>query len=426
MMLIKTIELFAGVGGFRIGLEKASTRDIRFRVIWSNQWEPGRRKQIASEIYTHRFGPLAPDEHSNIDIARVHSKDIPDHDLLVGGFPCQDYSVARPLNQAHGIVGKKGVLWWEIHRILEQRKFKPQFLMLENVDRLLKSPANQRGRDFAIMLGSLADLGYIVEWRVINAADYGMPQRRRRVFILGYLKDSRLNKRIKKTDEPLDWVLRLGTMARAFPAKSVQYPGRLFTHPNRIEGNLFKISESFNLSAPHISPFQNSGIMIDRKYWTLDLLPKYKGKSKTLGSALQKDSSVPESFFIKDKDLKRWEYLKGAKDEERYNKKGGFYYRYNEGAIPFPDRLDQPSRTIITSEGGSSPSRFKHVVLSEGRYRRLTPVELERLNMFPQNHTKGTPDKEYSDIERAFLMGNALVVGVIERLGRALVRSIQE
>src|ERR1700739_2931070 len=175
-MKLKVIELFAGVGGFRIGLEKASKE---YNVVWSNQWEPSTKKQDASEIYVKRFGSKG---HSNKDIANVATKDIPDHDLLVGGFPCQDYSVATTLKNSKGLQGKKGVLWWQIHRILSEKKKKPKYLFLENVDRLLKSPATQRGRDFAVMLASLSDLGYIVEWRIINAADYGMPQRRRRVF----------------------------------------------------------------------------------------------------------------------------------------------------------------------------------------------------------------------------------------------------
>ncbi|MEK6809392.1 MAG: DNA (cytosine-5-)-methyltransferase, partial [Nanoarchaeota archaeon] len=177
MEKIKVVELFAGVGGFRIGLGNASKK---YEVVWSNQWEPATKTQDASDVYVKRFGE---ENHSNVDIVKVNIKDIPKHNLLVGGFPCQDYSVAKSLSQSKGITGKKGVLWWEIHRILKDSKSNPEFVLLENVDRLLSSPASQRGRDFAIMLASLSDLGYIVEWRIINAADYGMPQRRRRVFI---------------------------------------------------------------------------------------------------------------------------------------------------------------------------------------------------------------------------------------------------
>ncbi|HNA33096.1 MAG TPA: DNA (cytosine-5-)-methyltransferase, partial [Flavobacteriales bacterium] len=203
---LRVAELFAGVGGFRIGLERAGA----FQVVWSNQWEPGRRKQHASEVYTARFGT---EHHVCSDIATVPTSDIPDHDLLVGGFPCQDYSVASTLKNAKGLVGRKGVLWWQIHRILDQKKHKPRWLLLENVDRLLGSPAGQRGRDFAVMLASLNALGYTVEWRVINAAEHGMPQRRRRVFIFGERGVRMPGPRF----DAHEYLLKEGLFACAFP-----------------------------------------------------------------------------------------------------------------------------------------------------------------------------------------------------------------
>lgn len=415
---IRVIELFAGVGGFRLGLEgqKPSTK-TPFQVVWSNQWEPSTRQQHASEVYTKRWGS---EHHSNDDIAQISIDDIPDHDMLVGGFPCQDYSVARTLNQATGLIGKKGVLWWEIYRILKEKKKKaPDFLLLENVDRLLKSPAKQRGRDFAIMLSSLSDLGYIVEWRVINAADYGMPQRRRRVFLMGYKKDTSLYKKIIKIKDPTQWVTTDGTMALAFPTKeSIDNPIRpesVF----KITGDVYEVSRHFHGTASS-SPFDNAGIVINRKVYTLKVTPKYSGKKATLADIILDEKSVPKDFFIDDKSVSKWKYLKGAKKELRKSL-SGHEYHYSEGAMVFPDALDNASRTIVTGEGGATPSRFKHVIEQNGKYRRLTPVELERLNMFPDDHTKGVPDAR-----RAFFMGNALVVGVVKRLGKALISQIEE
>lgn len=403
--MIRVIELFAGVGGFRIGLEKASPK---YKIIWSNQWEPSKKQQFASEIYKKRFGE---ENHLNVDIAKVPTSEIPDFDLLVGGFPCQDYSVARTLNQAKGLEGKKGVLWWQIHRILTEKKEKPAFLFLENVDRLLKSPAKQRGRDFAIMLASLSDLGYIVEWRVINASDYGMPQRRRRVLFLGYHKDSKIHNKIRNLNSPSDWISSKGILANAF--KIVQ--NDIETRDFLIGGDLPSISENFNKKIK-TSPFENCGIIIDRRVWTQKVKPNYNGRGILLRDIILPEGEVPKEFFIEDKSLERWKYLKGSKSEERTNKKNGFAYKYAEGNMVFPDSLDSPSRTIVTGEGGSSPSRFKHVIKTKsGKLRRLTPLELERLNMFPDNHTK-----EASDIQRAFLMGNALVVGLIEKIGKIL------
>jgi len=419
MKEIKIVELFAGVGGFRIGLESASNLKTKFKVAWSSQWEPGSTAQHASQIYTHVFGP---DNHSCEDIQEVIEKsfkNIPDHDLLVGGFPCQDYSVARTANQAKGIYGKKGVLWWSIFNILNKKgKNAPNFLMLENVDRLLKSPSGRRGRDFAIMLASLSDLGYAVEWRVINAADYGLPQRRRRVFIMGYKKDSKIYNLIKKEKEIKKWIYTNGVIANAFPVKNDNQNVDEF----KIEGELEKISEKFSSHKPTKSPFEISGVMIDRNVYTVKTSADYDGKPTLLKNIIITDETkIPEEFFIKGGDKKRWEYLKGGKKEPRKSK-SGFEYNYSEGPMVFPDSLDKPSRTIVTGEGGSSPSRFKHVIKTKsGKLRRLMPLELERLNMFPDNHTKNmSSGKITPDVKRAFIMGNALVVGVIERLGKSL------
>lgn len=411
------IELFAGVGGFRIGLNRANDAcGSHYSVVWSNQWEPATKAQHASDVYVARFGPQG---HCNDDIAKVIAErfhEIPDHDLLVGGFPCQDYSVAKTLSQSAGINGKKGVLWWSIHGILEKKEDKPRFLMLENVDRLLKSPAKQRGRDFAIILASLADLGYIAEWRVINAADYGFPQRRRRTFILAYHSSSKVSEMLRSRYSPEEWVLRDGTMATAFPVCLDQNLLNPINFP--LHGSLADITDNFNKSSTgtNESPFENAGIMIDRKVWTFKTKPSFNGPRTVLGDILIPENEVPEEFFISEEALPRWEYLKGGKSEIRKTQ-AGHEYHYSEGGMAFPDPLDKPSRTIITGEGGASASRFKHVVQQTpgGRLRRLTPIELERLDMFPDNHTAGK-----SNIVRAFFMGNALVVGVIQKLGESL------
>jgi DNA (cytosine-5)-methyltransferase 1 len=404
---IRVIELFAGVGGFRIGLERASNR---FKTIWNNQWEPSTKKQDASVVYCQRFGSQG---HSNEDIATVPTNEIPDADLLVGGFPCQDYSVATTLKRSGGIEGKKGVLWWQIHRILRDHTNPPSYLMLENVDRLLGSPATQRGRDFAIILASLSDLGYNVEWRVINAAEYGMPQRRRRTYIFAFKNGTTVFNAVKN---PSEWVLYKGIMVNAFPIlddKPIEYCFK-------IDGELDYISANFNKGKSQ-SPFKNAGIMMNRIVHTFQITPKYEGDFVTLGDILVPENEVPEAFFIPENQLSSWQYVKGGKSEKRINKTTGYEYNYSEGAMAFPDSADKPSRTIITGEGGASASRFKHVVLTpSGRYRRLVPIELERLNMFPDNHTIGATDSR-----RAFLMGNALVTGIVERIGLQLLKYMQ-
>lgn len=405
---IKVVELFAGVGGFRIGLEGASDA---FETIWNNQWEPSTVRQDASLVYQARFGSKG---HSNVDINNVRTNEIPDHDLLVGGFPCQDYSVASTLSRSGGIEGKKGVLWWQIYRILHEKGDKrPNYIFFENVDRLLGSPAKQRGRDFAIILASLADLGYIVEWRVINAAEYGMPQRRKRTYILGYRKESEV---CRKIEELNNWVLFDGVMAKAFQIKMKERSVSEF----KIEGTIQEVSDNFNKGKKE-TPFGDAGIMRDRMVYSVDSTPVYDGTIMTLGGNLVDEELVPEEFFISDLELPKWEYEKGSKKIERISK-DGYSYVFSEGSMAFPDAIDRPSRTIITGEGGAAASRFKHVVKTpSGRYRRLIPLELERLNMFPDNHTLHA---EVSDGRRAFLMGNALVCGIVQEIGKSLYRFI--
>ena len=410
---IKTIELFAGVGGFRLGLEQAEKSDKSFNIVWSNQWEPSTKTQHASDVYCARFGF---ENHSNEDISTVKVPNIPDHDLLVGGFPCQDYSVASTLKNSHGIVGKKGILWWSIYKILFQKKEKsPKYLLLENVDRLLKSPASQRGRDFAIILSSLNSLGYAVEWRVINASEYGMPQRRRRVFILAYKKGTKLYNKLKKFSitELLNKELLL---SKTFPIKPIDNKTLIV---EKLDSDLVEITENFNSETPKKNAFWEAGYMVNGKYYTSRVEIDYRGKFSVLGDFLIDEKDVPKEFYIDDEALKKWQYQKGAKSIPRVNKKTGHEYVYSEGSMGFPDALNKPSRTIITGEGGVSASRFKHVVEVDGRHRRLTPIELERLNMFPDNHTEGV-----SDSKRAFLMGNALVVGIIERIGKRILDEI--
>ncbi|NNC81974.1 MAG: DNA (cytosine-5-)-methyltransferase [Flavobacteriales bacterium] len=415
MKKIKVVELFAGVGGFRIGLEGyPRKRNSPYEVLWSNQWEPSTKKQHASMVYQARWPEC---DHVNQNIEEVIEQDfdsIPDHDLLVGGFPCQDYSVATSLRNSKGLRGKKGVLWWSIEAILrKKRKKRPRYLMLENVDRLLKSPADQRGRDFAIMLRSLADLGYAVEWRVINAADYGMPQRRRRIFILAYLKGTALFTALKKTD-PRTYLGSEGVMAKAFPVeKKVQL------EQVELPDDILEVSQTFGVGLKQ-SPFGQAGLMIDGSCYTGRVQSRYRGRRVVMEDILQDLDEVGKEFWIPKTKEKDWEYQKGAKRLDRVSR-NGHAYTFTEGRLTFPDPLDRPSRTIITGEGGPSPSRFKHVVEQEGVLRRLTPVELERLNMFPDDHTRSAGIR---DAKRAFFMGNALVVGVVEKLGRELAKRV--
>jgi DNA (cytosine-5)-methyltransferase 1 len=397
-------ELFAGVGGFRIGLEKSG-----WNVVYSNQWEPSTKIQYASDVYVKNFGNNG---HSNEDISLVDK--LPSNiDLVVGGFPCQDYSVAKSLNSAKGLKGKKGVLWWEILRLVEQSK--PRLIFLENVDRLLKSPSKQRGRDFAVMLKTLGECGYEIEWRIVNAADYGFPQRRIRVFIVA----KRITKKsIKINAEEI--LLKSGILARALPLSA--YEGSI--QEVSLKGDIEKISSKFN-SGGGKSPFSTAGYFRNEIAYTAKTTAKKVNKNKVLGDILEPDSKVPDEYWIDESRLKEWKYLKGAKSIKRTHKQSGVTYNYAEGKMAFPDLLTNPSRTILTAEGGTTPSRFKHIIKTKKGYRRLTPIELERLNGFPDNWTKfSASGLKIPDTKRAFFMGNALVIGLIEKVGQVLAQEL--
>ena len=407
---LRIAELFAGVGGFRLGFEGRAQEHIdQFDVVFSNQWEPSTNRQHASEVYEYVFGS---DGHNPNDIGTVLTEDIPDIDVLVGGFPCQDYSVAKSLPSSMGLFGKKGVLWWQIERILRQKHESGKtvtYVVLENVDRLIKSPAAQRGRDFAVMLSSLNNLGYHVEWRVINAAEYGFPQRRRRLFIVAVHSSLGYSHREDGS---------LGILERAFPTEGKPL---FMSQPIDLSmyADLSTLSENFNLKTPNTQPFKNSGFAMNNVVHTLQVVPLPQPIYTVLGDILIDEA--PDEYYLLESELEKWQYLKGAKAEKRVTSVG-FEYDYTEGGMVFPDALDNASRTIITGEGGRTASRFKHVVeCKSGRgLRRLTPIELERLNMFPDNHTRLGTNGELSDTKRAFFMGNALVVGVVDKIAREL------
>lgn len=390
----KTVcELFAGVGGFRLGLESAAAD---WRTVWFSQWEPGKKMQWAHDCYVSHWGNI--DKNTGIDIGEVDKALIPKHNLLVGGFPCQDYSVARPLPGSNGLEGKKGVLWWQIRDTLQKKK--APFVLLENVDRLLKSPASQRGRDFGVILACFAALGYSVEWRVINAAEYGAGQRRRRTFIFAYKNATKYGKAMKKK-KPIDVIGKDGFFARTFPIETIDC----------VNEGILEYKDIPNVSEKFEFPFENSGYMYDGKIYTASTIPIIE-KAIPLRRLLEHD--VNEKYYL-DENLQKWEYLKGAKKIKRISK-DGHEYIFSEGSIAFPDDIEMPARTMLTSE--SSLNRSTHVIRDpqNGKIRLLTPLETERIQGFSDNWTKtGMPEKF-----RYFCMGNALVVPMVTRMGKTL------
>ena len=450
----KTVcELFAGVGGFRCGLNNIKTvsdckKKEKWKTVWFSQWEPAEKKtQYAHDCYVYHFGTsldLDGNDTTNCNIEDVDKSKIPDFNLLVGGFPCQDYSVASSLATSKGLEGKKGVLWWSIREVLEEKK--PPFVLLENVDRLLKSPASQRGRDFGIMLACFRDEGYTVEWRVINAAEYGYQQRRRRTYIFAYKNDTKYAQRIVKkckyelSNNPednrngiADLILREGFFAKTFSVDTLDSKLLKITE---LPYGLGELSDQFKFD------FQNSGVMKDGIVYTVKTVPSYDGKCITLGDIMEsEDFDVDEKYFVPEERLyytipevthsdesrerlskeqrSTWQYIKGAKKLPR-KAANGHEYIFSEGAIPMIDAYDKPARTMLTSEGGFS--RTTHIVKDKktGKIRLLTAEETERIQGFPTEHTKYClVDGQVIEMplnKRRFMMGNALVVNLVMQM----------
>ncbi len=405
------VELFAGVGGFRCGLNHVELKDGKviekgnWKFLWANQWEPATKSQEAYECYAKRFGE---DSVSNVDIFEVDKHDIPDHTLLVGGFPCQDYSVAQTLSNSKGIEGKKGVLWWAIEQTLAIKQ--PPFVLLENVDRLLLSPAKQRGRDFGIMLRSFYENGYDVQWRVINAGEYGLPQKRRRTYIFAYHKSTNYYKEMQKVKDR-DVIFEKGLFVQQFPIKS-EYQAISESGISEYK-DLKDVSDNFNCQ------FYNAGVMTNGGIYTVKVKSDYNLIYPLRN--IREENPVDEKYFLNDKQIEKFAFLKGSKKIPRVKPNGEPYY-YCEGSMPFPDNLDAPARTMLTSESGVS--RTTHVIedFKTKKLRLLTPRECERINGFPDDWT----NTGMSDKKRYFMMGNALVVGVIERIGKEIEKIIGE
>lgn len=613
LMKIKVAELFAGVGGFREAVESDGLCE-RFTVTWSNQWEPAEAKkagkdQSANKVYIQKFGEEGhyPDDiHLVTQSGKPLPKALMEIDMLVGGFPCQDYSVAKPKNESKGIRGPKGVLWWSIEKILNDAE--PSYLLLENVDRLINSPASNRGMDFAVILKGLQQLGYVVEWRVINAAEYGFSQKRRRIFILGYKEGSKAHRATFKGNPSAGEVIsKLGVLAGALPC---ELSGEPVSYDIEKEISSDDSAKTDYKSDNGMSRFGPAGVLMGGKAWSCHVDTASDEKEESLRAVLlnptkNKQDKLPAnsaSFFIKPDSIKEWARAKGRKNEPRrkgqlinaflkrrfglpeseakklikplvkelvldasfdfghegqsvvvsiareevnqrilaafgvpfsasrpneldrrkfiqpligagrdksvwtkvidgvlsialdravsllaikdktvqrslalplrplvekavlrlikdnpkFNEVVGgkrvvvtrdelsdvsFAYGYKEGGLPFPDDVKKPGRTIITSEGGPSVSRFKHVIcdicgsgssdhktpkdcIDAERLRRLYPEELERMNHFSRSHSKVCEEIGVSDGKRAFFMGNALVVGVVQRiLGKLADRS---
>ena len=260
------------------------------------------------------------------------------------------------------------------------------------------------------MLASLADLGYMVEWRVVNAADYGFPQKRRRVYIVGRLATGKAD---RPTSNAVELLVRDGVLARALPVEeSAVALGPDLT----LDGSLPDLSEAFGRGLAALPVRERRR---DDRPRRVDPATPARGtgpRPRCATCSTRPTRSRPSTSSPRARS-RSGSTSRARRPSRATHKASGTEYFYQEGPIPFPDEIDGPARTILTGEGGTSPSRFKHLIgVEDGRYRRLTPRELERLDGFPDDWT----DTGMPDGRRAFMVGNALIVGIIERIGAVL------
>lgn len=379
---MKFIDLFAGIGGFRYGLQKveiesesssdnesgASQHGQRaFHCVWSNEWD-----KYANQIYTKHFG-----ECDSRDIRTIDTKDIPDHDLLCAGFPCQSFSIA---GKRLGFEDTRGTMFFEIARIIRDKR--PRYFLLENVKGLL---SHDEGKTFQTILGVLSDLGYEYQWQVLNSKNFGVPQNRERVFIIGHLRE---------TSRPE--VFPIGeSYSISHQTKYAEQAGR-----SRISSTIDARYGSLR-NAGETYLHYIGGIKGKRDMWLKD--NKQNSRNFSQGQRVYSSDGIASTI---------------AGNAGGLGGKTGLY------AIPVltPDRMEKRQNGRRFKNDGDPAftltSQDKHGVYDGLNIRRLTPIECERLQGFPDNWTEGI-----SDTQRYKCLGNAVTTLVITEIGRKLIQT---
>lgn len=356
---MKTVELFAGIGGFRLACD-----ELNIQTIWANDID-----KKASEVYRHNFGESV---HVHGDI-KDFITDIPDHDLLTGGFPCQPFSSA---GKKLGIEDARGTLFEQIVNILDKKK--PKYFVLENVKRLLSM---DKGSHFATIIESLSNLGYFIEWRVLNAINFGLPQHRERVVITGRIEQS-----IKSYLCSRDDICTL----------------------NSKQINNISNYAMWNTIENHSTKFLNWGMAFSGKFCHAKVDSFSEKKPFVKLANILEEKPDRSFFFTKDTE----ERIKNSEKVDRfyngveilYNQKGGARMGYSI----FGTAGVSPTLTCTTSR---HYERYK----IGNEYRRLTNIEYARIQGFPDQHCSSQ-----SRYDQYSLFGNAvppqMVKWVIERI----------
>lgn len=352
---MKFIELFAGIGAFRLGLENTG-----HECVWANEWLERPRK-----IYARNFG----EQPDGRDIRNVSAGDLPDADLLVGGFPCATFSVAGK-RTGFSLEDTRGTLAFEMFRLARDKAI--PYILFENVKGLLN---HDGGRTFEVILEVLDGMGYDCQWELLDSQNFGVPQHRERIFLIGHLRG-----------KPRPKVFPIGATGR----------GDAESNPQERERRQGLFS--------HISP------TIDAHY--------YKG-----GAARQ---YVVEQFIRRENNFRTFENV--APTLLAHMGTGGNNVPFVRPVLDVARVNKKPNGRLIKDDGDpmyTITAQDRHGVLTgddDGfALRKLTPLECERLQGLPDGWTEFYDDgKRVSDSERYERCGRTITIPVVEAIGRRL------
>jgi DNA (cytosine-5)-methyltransferase 1 len=391
---IRFIDLFGGVGGFHLGLQRASNiiqqnegrkhklsqqggehsehseRTVRkpkpvFRCVFYSDID-----KYAVKTYNKNFGT----NYKPTDIRNVKADSIPEFDLLCAGFPCQAFSIA---GKRKGFEDTRGTLFFEICRLLESKR--PRLCLLENVKGLLN---HDEGKTFGIILQSLDELGYDVEWQVLNSKHFCVPQNRERVFIIGHFRGSGGRKVFPITKNNRK-VVKLQGQPAIVNTIQAGY------ERNRQQSYIIEGSE----------PSQEKATIVHNIYGGFgEGVREFDNISPTIRTP--KGGGHLPMVMLKTNTKQGYDVPRDRKDGIR---------------LEFPESKTARGR-VIKDATPALKTGGTEGVLDNRRIRRLTPIECERLQGFPDNWTKGV-----SDTQRYKQMGNAVTVNVIEAIGRRII-----
>jgi len=380
---MKFIDLFAGIGGFRYGLEKVgkhlqeqrtSRNDLRpkgtkskpntsqkrrkssnaYCCVWSNEWN-----KYASQIYKKHYGEI-----NTQDIRAVKPSQIPKHDLICAGFPCQSFSIA---GKRKGFGDTRGTLFYEILRIA--RFHRTPYLFLENVKGLLN---HDKGQTFSVILESLDELGYDCQWQVLNSKNFGVPQNRERVFIIGHLRGK---------SRPKVFPLREGGRANFSGVKIIDaYNRKQAKEIGAIRSNMLNsgslIYEGAIMSEKN-KKWLNDGKKHSRNFPQGQRVYSDKGIASTIAGNAGGLGGKTGLYAV------RWSRTeKGKKARHESQKEGRDYTPFNEGHRELVRAREQISGCV--THAVNKDALLEH----DMKIRRLTPTECSRLQSFPDNWTK--------------------------------------